>query len=352
MKAVGVTSPGEISIVELPTPELGPYDVLVKTEISFICNATDRKVVDGTFPGLGPENYPLLLGHESVGIVVETGDKVTSFETGERAIGGLLLQPPGGEFGSGWGGHSEYVLIRDHKAMLADGTADAEHGWDESFQIMRTVPTDIPPEAAGLLCTWREVYAGMFTDFRMKKGEDIVVFGAGPVGLSFIKFAKIMGLGEVISVDPLAVKRELALKMGATRVMAPDDPELDDLVERRGGGFDAVVDAVGRESIINTALTLVRMAGSICVYGVLGQPRLNLNKEDGPYNFNLFVHQWPTRNAEAAAQDAIIPWIREGVLDWRDFVTGSYSVKEVRQAVEAVKEPTSVKTMLVMDEWS
>ena len=53
---------------------------------------------------MGQENYPLLLGHESAGRVVETGGKVTSFRIGDRAIGGLLLDPPGNTYGSGWVG--------------------------------------------------------------------------------------------------------------------------------------------------------------------------------------------------------------------------------------------------------
>ena len=228
----------------------------------------------------------------------------------------------------------------------------SRNGWDESFQIMRTVPGDIPREAAGLLCTWREVYAGMFTDFHLKPGDDIVVFGAGPVGLSFIRFARLAGLGQVIGVDPLSVKREMALKMGADAVFAPDDPGLKKIVGERGSGFDAVIDAVGHESIINTAIEMVRMAGSICVYGVLGSPSIKINKEKGPYNFNLLIHQWPTRFAEAAAQDPLIEWIRNGSLDWRDFVTGSFPVKDVEAAVEAVKKPDSIKTMLVMDNWN
>lgn len=351
MKSVAVLKPGEVGIVELPKPEIGPYDVLVKTEISFICNATDRKVIDGHFPGMGPENYPLLLGHESVGIVVEIGSKVRSFTVGHRTIGGLNLNPPGGKFGSGWGGHSEFVLIRDDAAMKADGVADAEHGWDDSLQIMREVPDDIAIEAAGLLCTWREVYAGMFTDFSLKKGDDIVVFGAGPVGLSFIKFAKLYGLGEVISIDPLPGKREKALYMGADAAYAPDDPAVESLVSNRGAGFDAVIDAVGHEKIINTAISMVKMAGTIGVYGVLGSPQLTLDKEKGPYNFNLLIHQWPTRDAEAAAQEPLITWIREGLLDWRDYVTGTFPVTEVEAAVDAVGSPDSIKTMLVMESW-
>jgi threonine dehydrogenase-like Zn-dependent dehydrogenase len=217
---------------------------------------------------------------------------------------------------------------------------------------MQTVPKDIPIEAAGLLCTWREVYAGMFTDFSLKEGDDIVVFGAGPVGLSFIKFAKIAGLGTVISVDPLPVKREKALAMGADGAFAPDDPALVDLTAQREVGFDAVIDAVGHESIINAAVPMVRMGGTIGVYGVLGSPKFTVDKEKGPYNFNLLIHQWPTRDAEAAAQKTLIDWIREGRLDWEVFITRRFGVTDVKGAVEAVKEPGAIKTMLTMETWT
>lgn len=351
MYSVAVLEPNRLEIVEIEKPTPGPYDVLVKTEAAFICNATDRKVIEGHFPGLGMENYPLLLGHESVGRVVETGGKVSSFKIGQRAIGGLLLDPPGGVYGSGWGGNSEYILIRDHQAMVLDGVADDAHGWNDSLQVMRTVPEDITLEDAGLLCTWREVYAGMFTDFSLQKGDDIVVFGAGPVGLSFIKFAKLSGLGEVVSVDPLSGKRNKALAMGADSAYAPDDPELKKLKKKRGAGFDAVIDAVGHEAIINQAISMVKMAGSVCVYGVVGSSTINIQKDSGPYNFNLLIHQWPTRGAEGSAQEPLIEWIRNGKLDYRDYVTGSFSVKDVEKAVAATKEADSIKTMLIFDQW-
>ena len=80
--------------------------------------------------------------------------------------------------------------------MVADGVADAEHGWFECYEIQRPVAADIPAAEAVLLCTWREVLGG-FGDFALAAGHDILVFGAGPVGLSFVKFARLLGLGWV-----------------------------------------------------------------------------------------------------------------------------------------------------------
>jgi len=214
MRALIVTSDHKLELRELSKPEPGPYEALVRNQAAYICNATGRKLVAGHFPGIGMDKYPLLLGHESVGVVEEVGARVKSFKPGDRVIGGLLLTSTSPDYSSGWGGNSEYVVATDHAAMTADGAADKAHGWEEVFQIMKKVPDDIPIEAAALLCTWREVYAG-FSDFRLTKGDAILIFGSGPVGLSFCRFAKLLGLGWVGVVDPLPVKRQKAAALGA-----------------------------------------------------------------------------------------------------------------------------------------
>lgn len=345
MRSVAVLEPGKTGIVEVPKPSAGPYEALVKTEIAFICNATDRKLVAGHFPGIGAERYPLLLGHESVGIVEAVGSRVRSFKVGDRVIGALLTRTGDSRYNPGWGGDSEYLLASDGAAMKADGVADEAHGYDDVFKIMKTVPKDIPIEAAGLLCTWREVYAG-FSDFRLKAGDDVLIFGAGPVGLSFCAFAKLLGLGWVGVVDIKEEKRAKALEMGADAVFVPDDPLLKTLAACRGKSLDAVIDAVGHESIINAGLSLIRLAGSICVYGVLAAPVLTLRKSEGPYNFNLYMHQWPTRDAEAAAQEPLIEWIRSGKLSAADFTTGTFDFREIDKALAATELAASLKTML------
>jgi len=343
MHAVAVQKPGTVELVTLPVPIPNEYDALVKSEVAYICNATDRKLIRGHFPGIGGDAYPLLLGHETVGRVVAVGRKVRSFKIGDRVLGGLLLKPEG--FCSGWGGDSEYVIATDHEAMVGDGVADEAHGWSEVFKIMTKVPDDISVEAAGLLATWREVYAG-FADFHLGAGDDILIFGGGPVGLAFCRFAELLGLGWVGVVDTHPFKREKALAMGADAVFTRDDPAISALLKTRGKPLDAVIDAVGSEQIINAALPLIRLGGSICVYGVLSGEHLNLAKENGPYNFNLFMHQWPTRDAEAAAQAPLVEWIRAGKLRHQDFKTSEFPMREIEAALKATGDPTSIKTML------
>ena len=299
MRAVAVTQPNRVEIVDLPVPEPGPYQALVKTEVAYLCNATDGKLVAGHFPGV--EKYPLVLGHESAGIVQAVGERVRNFRKGDRAIGGLVFEFADPRYASGWGGFCEYTLVNDHEAMVEDGVADEKHGWFESYEIQRAVDGDIPVEEAALLCTWREVLAA-FDDFNLKRGDDVLVFGGGPVGLSFVKFARLLGLGFVGMVDPHEEKRERARQMGADEAFLPDSDLLNSLANKRGKPLDAVVDAVGSAAIVNAALPLIRMAGTVGVYGVIADESITIEKSRGPYNFNLFVHQWPTRSREAAAQ--------------------------------------------------
>jgi len=344
MRAVAVMEPGRVELVELPEPTPGPYQARVKTDVACLCNATDGKLVAGHFPGV--DQYPLVLGHESTGIVDAVGEKVRNFKPGDRAVGGLLFEFGDPRYSSGWGGFCEYTLANDHDAMVADGVADAEHGWIEVYEIQRPVAADIPVEDALMLCTWREVYGG-FGDFHLRAGDDILVFGAGPVGLSFVKFGKLLGLDYIAVVDPLPKKRDKALLMGADAVFAPDSPELvAELTEVRKGPLDAVIDAVGDPVITNTALPWIKLGGSICIYGVIADDVMTLQKGKRPYNFNLYVHQWPTRHREKAAQEPLCEWIRQGKISSAEYITHDFPVEKVGDALAAVRRGEVIKAIL------
>jgi len=341
MRAVIVRKPGELEVADIAKLTPGPYQVLVKTEVAALCNSTDAKVIAGHFPGV--EKYPLVLGHENAGIVCELGSKVRSFAVGDRVISAMVFGFVEPELASAWGGFCEYTLVNDHDAMVADGVADAEHGWFECFEIQRRVDPDIPAAEAALLCTWREVYGGI-GDFSLTPDDRVLIFGAGPVGLSFVKFCKLLGMRWVGLVDPIAHKRERAKTLGADETFSPDD--LAAASSLFAGKLDAVVDAVGSEKIVNTALPLVRLGGTIGVYGVIAAPTLTVQKSLGPYNFNLIIHQWPTRRRERAAQAPLCQWIREGKLKASEFVTHAFPVERVADAFAAVKSGEVVKCLL------
>jgi len=131
---------------------------------------------------------------------------------------------------------------------------------------------------------------------------------------------------------------------GADAVFAPDEFKAE--AAKLAGSLDAVIDAVGNEEIINGALPLIRLGGTIGVYGVLAAPALTLCKASGPYNFNLIVHQWPTRWREREAQEPLCRWIREGQLKASQFVTHTFPVEQIREAFEAVRSGEVVKCLI------
>jgi threonine dehydrogenase-like Zn-dependent dehydrogenase len=128
--------------------------------------------------------------------------------------------------------------------------------------------------------------------------------------------------------------------------LAPNDPALASLTADRGRPLDAVIDAVGHPDCINAGLPLIKLGGSVCVYGVLADRQLVLNKGAGPYNFNLYMHQWPTRWQEREAQPTLEAWIRCGALRSAEFVTHEFPLEQIADAFATVRRGEAVKCLL------
>ena len=337
MKSVIAIHPGHLEILDTPVPQPAPYQALVRTECACLCNRTDSELLHGTFPSM-EDKFPFALGHESVGIVTAVGQKVLNFAVGDRVVGGLNFDLQIEGVGSGWGGFGEYTLANDHDAMVADGVANEANGWVEAYEIQTKVDADIPPEEAVLLCTWREVL-GAFRDFHLQPGDDVLIFGAGPVGLSFVKLGRLFGLRWIGIVDRHADKRSKALSFGANAVFELGNIQV-------SGKLDAVIDAVGQADILQQSLQLLRRGGSHCIYGVLTQPVLHIDKSQADFNFNILVHQWPTRKYERDSQTQLCQWIREGKLTSADFILHRFHLAQIHEAFDEVARRGVLKALI------
>ena len=150
MKGLVVTKDNKLYLEEnLPIPEIGDYEALVKNECCMICNGTDLGVIGGKVREV--TRYPAVLGHEDVGRVVKIGKKVTSFKVGDLVV--RAGQPDNDKLSSAWGGFAEYGIVKDYKAAMED-QADVK---DINLGITQQVcPEGMQAEAASMLITLKE----------------------------------------------------------------------------------------------------------------------------------------------------------------------------------------------------
>lgn len=344
MKSLVVDKSGSLSIEEVPVPRFNEYQVLVKMISCGICNGTDMKLIHGNFKGF--DTYPAILGHEGVGRVVEKGSKVTSFEIGDAVLL-PFLEGMTDRYYSGWGAYSEYAVVGDWKAMTADGKGPGTPAFSEAYYAQQVVPEDINPVGAAMIVTFREVLSAC-KRFGFKANNSLVVIGAGPVGLCFTKFAKLMGLGPVIVFDIVDEKLKEAVSMGADYVFNSEKVNAAEEVKRIcSEGADFVVDAVGINQLINQAMEFIKYNGKICCYGISPKLNMELDWSKAPYNWSLQFLQWPSKLEESEAHTQVINWIQMGVIDPYAFISDVIEFDRILDAFKLVEERKAKKKIVI-----
>src|SRR5438874_6361909 len=310
MKAAVFHKPGNVQIDEVPDPRIEhPEDILLQVTSTAICGS-DLHIYNGFLP----QKEPITLGHEFMGIVEETGDKVTKLKKGDRVVvpfpvacghcffcqdglpghcensnpekygpeGALLDQKGGGLFGytdlyGGYqGGQAEFVRVP--YANFGPRIVD-DRFRDEEVLFL----TDIFPTG------WSAVdWAGI------RGGETVAVFGCGPVGLMAQKIAWIRGAGRVIGVDRLPYRLSVAERTARSETVNFEEENVVDKIRdlTQGRGADVCIDAVGLEahrglkdklaniahmqagsiSALELCISAVRRGGVVSVVGVYGMP--------------------------------------------------------------------------------
>ncbi len=339
MKSYVVYEDQTCRIEEMPMPKYGDYDCLVKIESCGVCNGTDTKIIHGVFKGI--DKYPVVLGHEGVGRVVEKGSKVINFEIGDLVLMPYWSDVPEG-YSSGWGTYSEYNIITDALAQEKDGIIPEEFSYGQ-----RKLPSDFDPVSSAMIITFREVLSTMKA-FGFEANKSLVVLGLGPVGLSFVQFAKLSGMGPIIAIDFSDEKLELAKKFGADYTINSKNEDIIKSVRAVcPDGVDFSLDAVGVTSFINTSLELIKPDAKICVYGISANMSQEIDWSRCPYNWELHFHQFPSKIAESEAHNQIVSWIQAGILNPNDYVSHVYDFKDIDKAFDNIKNKVPMMKMVI-----
>ena len=264
MRALVKTAPGPgLELRDVPEPPMGVNDVRIGVRRTGICG-TDLHIESWDPWAQRTIHPPLIIGHEFVGEVLEIGSNVTDLQPGDVVSGeGHVVC-----------GHCRHC--RAGRWHLCAKTVGLGVNRDGAFAEQVVLPVTnvwhhwpgIDPEVAAIFDPFgNAVHTAL--SFPVL-GEDVLVVGAGPIGLMAAAVARHAGARHVVVIEPNAFRRELALRMGATHVVDPGAASLADLQREIGmvEGFDVVMEMSGNPAALRDALGNMAHGGGMAILGI------------------------------------------------------------------------------------
>ena len=272
-----VNVPMEIEEVTVSKP--GPREVLIRTKAAGICHS-DMHFFNGSYPG----KLPMVLGHESAGIVEQVGSDVHYVKPGDHVI--TCLSVFCGHCESCLTGHLS--LCQEHETNRSSKeeprlsqneqplTPFAQLGSFAEMMLVHEhalvkVREDMPMDRAALIgCGVTTGIGAVIHTAAVEPGSTVAVIGCGGIGLSAINGAALAGASRIIAVDMVASKLELARKFGATDLVdASDGESVKKVIEMTGGGVHYSFEAIGLKATAEQAFQMLRAGGTATVIGMI-----------------------------------------------------------------------------------
>ncbi|WP_218192311.1 zinc-dependent alcohol dehydrogenase [Brachybacterium vulturis] len=319
MKAIVVNADGRVQVKEIDRPDVKSHQALVATIAGGICG-TDATLLQCSFKGVGPASYPLVLGHESVGRVIDVGEDVISYKRGDIVLLPFVPQPSadGQNLGSAWGAFSEFTLVDDAAAFATGKIAGLA---PEAAFAQSIVPASIDPVDATVIITLREVLSGIRVS-GIDLGQPIIIYGSGPVAMAFTALLRQLCAEQLIAVVRSDEKAELMRRFGASSTINSCAQSVQDgLRDLEVSGVGAVIDAVGSASVINEGIPLLQDRGIMFCYGVPKTHSMDLEWSEAPYNWTLKFQQFPRKDEEGECHQQIVDWAECGDIVLSKFIS-------------------------------
>ncbi len=273
MKALLLSEYKKLSVVDMPTPEIGEDDVLVRVRACGICGS-DIHGYDGS---TGRRIPPLVMGHEAAGVIERTGRGVHGFKAGDRVTFDSTVSCGKCDFCQ-----SGQINLCDNRTVLGVSCGDyRRHGAFAEYvsvpaRILYKLPDSLPFERAALI---EAVSIAVHAVSRHvpKPDDTVVVVGSGMIGVLVIQVLKEKGCRNIIAVDVDNDKLALAKRMGAARTLNPKDSDVPAAVRdlTGGRGADASFEVVGHGNTVLTAIRSLRKGGTVVLIGNLS-PKVEL----------------------------------------------------------------------------
>ncbi|MBT3432386.1 MAG: alcohol dehydrogenase catalytic domain-containing protein [Nitrospinaceae bacterium] len=279
MRAVYVEKPHSYEVCDMPDPEPGPDEVLVRVKACSFCGS-DTHLIEGKMPGVV---YPLIPGHEWSGEVVSAGERVDEFAPGDRVTT---------ESHAGCGRCANcvrgyYTICENYgRRPLHRQIGMTTNGGFAQYcavpvKLLHRLPEGMPYTTGTLMTTAGTAIVGL-ERCGVETGDRVLIYGAGAIGLLTMQFAQFLGAGEVCIVDTVASRLEIAKQLGADVTVCAGVDDLDVTLAERGWklGPDLTVEAAGVGALQAECIRRVRRGGRVLLLGITGgeEPPAPLNR--------------------------------------------------------------------------
>lgn len=273
MKAMMLTDYRKLEIQDVPEPEVGAEQVLLRVGACGICGS-DIHGYDGS---TGRRIPPLVMGHEAAGTIERVGSGVTGLQPGQRVTFDSTVYCGKCFFCR----RGQVNLCEDRKVLGVSCGEYRQHGAFAEYvvvpeRIVYPLPDELGFEEAAMVeAVSVAVHAVDLTPIKL--GDTAVVVGSGMIGLLIVQALKLKGCGRIIAVDVEDPKLSLARELGATDALNPNASDVAAEVRKLtdGRGADVVLEAVGAQATVNTAIETCRKGGTVTLVGNLS-PKVEL----------------------------------------------------------------------------
>ncbi|WP_204738386.1 zinc-dependent alcohol dehydrogenase [Gluconacetobacter azotocaptans] len=262
MRAAVLVAPHTFELRDVPLPQVGVDDVLVKVDRCGICG-TDLHIFEGNYAA---DRLPLIPGHEFTGTIARVGEHVGGLRVGQRVVADINV-------GCGHCFYCRRNEVLNCSAASQIGIhrngAFAEYVSVPARQIVEA-PTDVAAEVLALTepvsCVVRAA-----RKMRASFGQSVVVLGAGPIGNLHVQMMRLIGAAPIIVVELSPERAKLAAEVGADVVVTDPDRAQKIVRAHTGGrGADIVIESVGVPALYARAFELIRPGGHVAAFGITG----------------------------------------------------------------------------------
>ncbi|HEX6116054.1 MAG TPA: zinc-dependent alcohol dehydrogenase family protein [Solirubrobacterales bacterium] len=352
--------PLEVAELELDPP--GPGELLVEVRAAGLCHS-DLSVIDGSRPRV----MPMVLGHEAAGEVLETGEDVAGFAPGDHVV--LAFVPSCGHCAPCRSGRAALcepgaaanvagtLLSGERRLHGSDGSERNHHlgisAFSERIVVSANsavaVDPELPFETAALFgCAVLTGVGAVVNSAGVRAGDSVAVFGLGGVGLAALLGAVASGASEIVGVDVVPRKLELARELGATTTVLAGPEAVDEVREATGGGAEHSIETVGDERVLADAYAATGRGGTTVTVGLpdperlLEIPATTLVSEERTLKGSYLGSCVPSRDIPR-----FIDLHRAGRLPVERLLSGRVRLEELNEAFDRLARGEAVRQVVI-----